>query len=204
MARLTAHANNTQSGMLNEDKFPVRTSPNVITPIDFWASFELFDKASMSIVITWRRRNNVFTFGDAFLKTVRRTPMTKKPKTSPSRGPRKSGRITKAKPLVDMACGPFVINVAPSSPPIRACVEEDGMPRHQENRLQPTAAIMAITMVLIVIAEVFTNPVVIERATAEPNMNGAIKSAIATKNKANSGWMARDAITPARMLDESR
>ncbi len=63
---------------------------------------------------------------------------------------------------------------------------------------------MAMTRVSSVTAEVSTRPVVIERATAEPNMKGAIRSAAATRYKAQRGCIAREAITPARMLDESR
>jgi len=204
MASDTEHANNTQNGIVKEDILPANSRPKAITPIDFCVSLELCDRASVSIVMTWSRLNKVFTFGWALLNEERRTFMTRKPIPNPRIGAIIRGRITKTKPFKFIDSRPLVINVAPTRPPINECVEEDGIPRHQEKRFQLTAAAMAMTIVLRVITEVFTKPVVIERATAAPKMKGAIRSAAATKYKAHSGRIAREAITPARMLDESR
>ena len=78
------------------------------------------------------------------------------------------------------------------------------MPRHQQKKLHATAAAMATTTVFRDTAEVSTSPVVIDRVTADPKKNGAISSAAAIRYRATRGRMAREAITPARMLDESR
>ena len=114
------------------------------------------------------------------------------------------GRITRASPPVKIAWLPLVINVAPKRPPTSAWVEEDGIPCHHEKKVQTSAATMAITIVSRVTADVLIRSVVIDWATAEPKKKGAIKSAAAPKYNASRGFIAREAITPARMLEESR
>lgn len=119
-------------------------------------------------------------------------------------GAKRRGKMIFSKPLVKMAFVPCVISAAPNKPPIIAWVEDEGIPCHQENKLQITAEAMPNVMVLNSTADVSISPVAIDRATANPNKNGAIKSATPISKSAIRGFTAREAITPDKILDESR
>jgi hypothetical protein len=82
-------------------------------------------------------------------------------------------------------------------------VEEEGIPLHQQNMLHKTAATIPMTIVSSETAVESTIPVVTDRATADPKKKGATISAAASRYSATVGRIARDAITPARMLEES-
>ena len=95
--------------------------------------------------------------------------MSNKPMMNAMTGAKRRGKMIFSKPLV--------ISAAPSKPPIIAWVEDEGIPCHQENKLQITAEAMPNVMVLNSTADVSISPVAMDRATANPNKNGAIKSA---------------------------
>ena len=95
--------------------------------------------------------------------------MSNKPMMNAMTGAKRRGKMIFSKPLVKMAFVPCVISAA--------WVEDEGLPCHQENKLQITAEAMPNVMVLNSTADVSISPVAMDRATANPNKNGAIKSA---------------------------
>lgn len=96
-------------------------------------------------------------------------------------GAKRRGKMIFNKPLVKMVFGPCIISAAPSKPPIIAWVEDEGIPRHHENKLQITAEAIPKVMALNSTADVSISPVAMDRATASPNKNGAIRSATPIK-----------------------
>ena len=204
MEMAAAQATITHSGNPNEDLCPASINPKTMIPMDLCESFALLDIPRSTAVTTCSLRKSVFTFGVAVLNVRNMRPIKIQPTIRPMIGATNKGRTLYRTPRPRIAWGPLMISVAPTTPPISAWVDEDGMPRHQQKTFHSTAAIMAITMVFSVTAFESTKPVVMERATAAPYRNGATNSATATRYRANRGRIARDAMTPAKILDESR
>ncbi len=137
--------------------------------------------ASRTAVTTCSCLKTVLTLGVAPLRAHSRTPINIQPTIRPMIGATNKGSTLYSTPPTRIAEGPSMMSVAPTTPPIKACVDEEGMPRHQQNRFHNTAAIIAITIVGSVTTCALTRPVVMDRATAAPYRKGAMNSPIATR-----------------------
>src|SRR6266576_175823 len=128
---------------------PAAIRARVMIPIVFWASFEPWLNAMNAAETSWRRRKrSLIRWGFARLKTFRRMTMSRNPPTTPAIGEPTSGRITLLMtPSTLIAPAPTDATTAPSSPPIRAWLDELGMPNRHVTRFQtiaPTSAAATI------------------------------------------------------------
>jgi hypothetical protein len=81
-------------------------------------------------------------------------------------------------PSPKMASGPAATNVAPTTPPIRACELDDGRPKYQVTRFQAIAPTSPAKITVVVIAPGSTMSLATVAATAS-EMNAPTKLRIA-------------------------
>lgn len=98
---------------------------------------------------------------------------------------------------------PSAMMAAPNRPPNNACDEDEGIPNTQVNKFHMIAANTPATTTMMVIADGSIKSLPMVSATATPKRKGAINSATAVMYNAVRGFIARDEITVATMLDES-
>src|SRR5581483_1057505 len=107
---------------------------------------------------------------------------------------------TFSSPALWIADGPSAAKTAPTSPPITAWVELDGMRTYQEKIIQRMVPLMAAYSTRGVRPCVSTTSEPTTLATATPNINGPSSWASVDSTSARRGPMAREAIIVATML----
>ena len=129
---------------------PAAIRARVMMPIVFWASFEPWLNAIAAADRTWsRRKRSLIRLGFALRKTFRITSIAVNPITTPRIGESTSGsRTFSAIPPTLIAAGPTDTITAPTSPPIRAWLDELGMPNRQVIRFQTIAPISAAATIV--------------------------------------------------------
>src|SRR3954466_16014591 len=102
-----------------------------------------------------------------------------------------AGRITfSTRPSLMMASGPSATSVAPTTPPISACDDDDGRPNHQVARFQAMAPIRPPNTIVGVIASACTMPLATVAAPAS-EMNAPAKFSSEAMPTARRGDSAR-------------
>ncbi len=102
-----------------------------------------------------------------------------------------------------IACTPALTITAPTKPPMRAWDELEGMPNHHVTRFQTTAANKAALRTVMVMLSGSVRPVPMVSATATPKRKGPANSMAAANHKTRRGFMAREAMGVATMLELS-
>ena len=161
-------------------------------PIVFWASLLPWLNAIHAAESTWRRRKTRLSLaGCARRKTLKMSAISSSPTVKPMIGDATSGRSTlPTMPSTCHAPNPAEMKAAPSSPPISAWLDDDGIPRRQVSRFQmmaPTSA-AAITDCDSTFVSMSPDPTV--RATAVP-VSAPKKFATALIAIAQLGFRAR-------------
>src|SRR5512141_45233 len=95
--------------------------------------------------------------------------------TSPSSGDRMIAAEVLINPLAMMASQPALASAAPTSPPIKACEEDEGMPNHQVMTFQAMAPHSAPKITALSITAVDTMPEPTVLATCRPKNRKAMK-----------------------------
>src|SRR3977135_2402414 len=101
---------------------------------------------------------------------------------------------TSPSPLIALV--PAATKVAPTTPPIRACEEDDGSPKYQVTRFQAIAPTRPAKMTVVVTSVADTIPLATVAATFS-EMKAPTKFRIAAKPTARRGDIARVAIDVA-------
>src|SRR5882757_1944393 len=91
-------------------------------------------------------------------------------------------------PLIALA--PAATNVAPTTPPINACEDDDGSPKYQVTRFHAIAPTSPAKMIVVVTSVADTIPLATVAATFS-EMNAPTKLRIAANPTARRGDMAR-------------
>ena len=139
-------------------------------PIVFWASFEPCEKAMNPAETTCRRlKAVVIGLRWALRKSQNRKTTRTRATTKPIRGELIIGTRTLSKmPCGLKAAGPAATRVAPSRPPIRAWLLDDGRPSHHVSRFQAMAPMSAAATTAVVEVVSSTRPEPMVLATAVP------------------------------------
>src|SRR5690606_30416821 len=105
-----------------------------------------------------------------------------------------------SRPSPWIASTPPLAHTAPTSPPISAWVELDGMRKYHETSIQTTVAVSAAPIVdgNTTLCSTISSPTA--PATATPNKNGPINCATVDRSSALHGPIAREAISVATLL----
>src|SRR6266508_4265205 len=120
--------------------------------------------------------------------------------TSASAGATSAGITTlSSSPEKYTALVPWAASVAPTTPPISACEDEDGSPKNHVVRFQTIAPISPAKTIGVVTSSGLTMPVAIVAAT-ESERNAPTKFRIAASVTATRGGMARVEIAGATAL----
>src|SRR3954465_6112957 len=93
-------------------------------------------------------------------------------------------------PLQITASGPFAATIAPTTPPISACDEDDGRPNHHVARFQTIAPISPANTISSVTSPALTMPVAIVAATSS-DRNAPTKFSVDDIATATRGDIAR-------------
>ena len=165
----------TQSGMSSLLACsPPAISASTMTPIVFCASCSPWPSESIAAETVWLSRNPRLTVcGRARLKIHMIAIITRKAPVNPSNGLTTIGMATFSTTLSQSTATPDA-RPAPMSPPMRACDDEEGMPKYQVMRFQvmaPTSALATIVSAWLAESMV-SNPVrmsLIVLATSTPS-----------------------------------
>ena len=111
--------------------------------------------------------------------------------------------VTLIRPPGLMAATPALTIIAPTNPPMSAWEELEGIPNHHVRRFQIMADNKAAMRTTTVMLSGSVRPVPIVSATATPKRKGPIKLINAANHKTLRGFMARDAMGMATIVELS-
>ena len=174
-----AHKSITGHGTAKRLIKPPLNSANVIIPIDFCASAVPCAKATNAAEIAWPRRNILLSLKRLPWRAKRTSAISpKNPRTSPATGESTRAKTTALKPLTLTAPNPACASVAPTRPPINACVEEEGILKRHVKKDQPTEPNKPASSVSISICSELTSCLPIVSATlVETNAPSKLQTA---------------------------
>src|ERR1700709_1388623 len=168
-------------------------------PIVFWASLPPWPSEYKAEVINWVRRK----LRSALLAETRRNSqetrtISSKATAMPSMGARKIPKVVLMTPAQITALKPALVMPAPSRPPIRAWLEEEGMPSIQVMMFQEIAPIKAekITDAVTISTSIMPLPIVL--ATLRPKTMKAMKLKKPAQRTASGGLSTRVETTAPR------